>query len=122
MPHHGNWAAAGVPRRAEEHCTNFRTVTETWHKGTLDGAYAATAVEPDNVTLPVLKRAEDGTGWVARVVEVAGKTTDARIRIEGIRRGWEGRVGPFEVKTLLFPDVATSAAVETDIPELNPTE
>ena len=44
------------------------------------------------------------------------------IRIEGIRRGWEGRVGPFEVKTLLFPDVATSAAVETDIPELNPTE
>ncbi len=122
VPHEGNWATAGVPRRAEEHCTNFRTVTETWHQGTLGRAYAATLVEPANVTLPVLKRAEDGTGWVARVVEVAGKTTDARIRIEGIQRGWEGRVGPFEVKTLLFPDAATSATVETDIPELNPTE
>ena len=122
MPHDGNWATAGVPRRAEEHCTNFRAVTETWHQGTLGRAYAATVVEPDNITLPVLKRAEDGTGWVARVVEVAGQATDARIRIEGLGRGWEGRVGPFEVKTLLFPDAATSGTVETDIPELNPTQ
>jgi alpha-mannosidase len=122
MPHDGNWAAAGVPRRAEEQCTNFRTVTETWHRGTLGGAYTATVVEPGNIMLPVLKRAEDGTGWVARIVEVAGQATDARIKIEGLRRGWEGRVGPFEVKTLLFPDAAMSETVETDIPELNPTQ
>jgi alpha-mannosidase len=122
VPHDGNWAAAGVTRRAEEHCTNFRTVTETWHRGTLGRAYAATVVEPENITLPVLKRAEDGTGWVARIVEVAGQAADARIRIEGLGRGWEGRVGPFEVKTLLFPDAATSETVETDIPELTPTQ
>ena len=122
VPHNGNWAAAGVPRRAEEHCTNFRTVTETWHQGTLGGAYAATAVEPDNRNPPGAQACRGRHRVGGAVVEVAGKTTDARIRIEGIRRGWEGRVGPFEVKTLLFPDAATSAAVETDIPELNPTE
>ncbi len=56
--------------------------------------------------VPVLKRAEDGTGWVARVVEVAGQRTEAEFTVDGLGRAWRGALGPFEVKTLLFPDTA----------------
>jgi alpha-mannosidase len=120
MPHAGDWASAGVPRRAEEHCTNFRAVTETWHESALGPNYRGVTVQPDNVTVPVLKRAEDGTGWVARVVEVSGQPAQAQLTIEGLGQTWNGTLAPFEVKTLLFPDGAASGTFETDIPELHP--
>jgi alpha-mannosidase len=119
VPHEGDWAAARVPTRAEEHCTDFRVVTETWHKGTLARSYRGISVVPDNVAVPVVKRAEDGSGWVARVVEMGGKPTEARLKVEGLRHEWQVSVGPFEVKTLLVPDDARSEIVETDIPELH---
>ncbi len=123
LPHTGDWASAQVPRRAEEHCTNFRAVTETWHKATpertyLGPNYRGIVVEPHHVTVPVVKRAEDGTGWVARVVEVAGQRAEARFTVEGLGRAWTGALGPFEVKTLLFPDAPGSEPIEMDIPEL----
>ena len=38
-PHRGDWASGAVaPRRAEEHCTSFPLVTETWHHGALGPA------------------------------------------------------------------------------------
>lgn len=70
------------------------------------------------MTVPALKRAEDGTGWVARVVEAAGRPTQTQFTVEGLERGWRGTLGPFEVKTLLFPDAAGSQPIEIDIPEL----
>jgi alpha-mannosidase len=121
LPHGGDWASAQIPRRAEEHCTDFRFVTETWHKagpGHLGPNYRGIVVEPDNVMVPVLKRAEDGTGWVARVVEVAGQRTEAEFTVDGLGRAWRGTLGPFEVKTLLFPDTAGSEPIEMDIAEL----
>jgi alpha-mannosidase len=120
VPHTGDWASACIPQRAEELCTTFRAVTETWHQGALPGHFQGVSVEPGNAVVPVLKRAEDGTGWVARVVEVAGQPTEAQCTIEGLRRAWRGALGPFEVKTVFFPDSAGSEAVETDIPELHP--
>jgi alpha-mannosidase len=119
LPHAGNWADAGVPRKAEELCTTFRSVTETWHQGTLPAHFKGMTVEPDNVSVPVLKRAEDGSGWVARMVETAGKPAQAMLTVEGVGRPWTGAFRPFEVKTLLFPDGAGSGTVETDIPELH---
>ncbi len=120
LPHAGDWASARIPQRAEEHCTDFRAVTETWHTGPLGSNYRGTAVAPDNVAVPVVKRAEDGSGWVARVVEMAGKRSQAQLTIEGLGREWKGTLGPFEVKTLLFPDGTGSEVIETDIPELQP--
>ena len=120
LPHVGDWASARIPQRAEEHCTDFRAVTETWHTGPLGSNYRGTAVAPDNVAVPVLKRAEDGSGWVARVVEMVGKRSQAQLTIEGLGREWKGTLGPFEVKTLLFPDGTGSEVIETDIPELQP--
>ena len=120
LPHVGDWASARIPQRAEEHCTDFRAVTETWHTGPLGSNYRGTAVAPDNVAVPVLKRAEDGSGWVARVVELVGKRSQAQLTIEGVGREWKGTLGPFEVKTLLFPDGSGSEVIETDIPELQP--
>ena len=36
--------APGYRQRAEEHCTDFRAVTETWHTGPLGSNYRGTAV------------------------------------------------------------------------------
>jgi alpha-mannosidase len=120
LPHAGDWAGAGIPQRAEELCTTFRAVTETWHHGPLPTHFKGMTVEPDNVSVPALKRAEDGSGWVARVIETAGRPTQAMLTIEGLGQPWTGAFRPFEVKTLLFPDGAGSEMIETDIPELHP--
>ena len=118
MPHSRDWVAGRVPLRAEEHCARFRVVTETWHKGSLPPSRGSVSIEPGNVAVPVLKRAEDGSGWVARVVELAGRPAEARLKVEGLAAAWEGKLGPFEVKTLLIRDGAHPEMVETDIPEL----
>jgi alpha-mannosidase len=118
-PHTGDWASGAVaPRRAEEHCTIFPLVTETWHRGALPRAASFVEVTPATVTVPVVKRAEDGSGWVFRLVEVAGRPATVKLKVKQLDREWQGELGPFEVKTLLFPDSAATSAYEVDIPEL----
>jgi alpha-mannosidase len=118
-PHTGDWASGAVaPRRAEEHCTIFPLVTETWHRGALPRAASFVEVAPATVTVPVVKRAEDGSGWVVRLVEVAGRPATVKLNVKQLDREWQGELGPFEVKTLLFPDSAATSAYEVDIPEL----
>lgn len=118
VPHTGDWAEAGLPRHAEQHCGNFPVVTETWHRGTLPTSERFIEVEPDSVAVAVVKRAEDGSGWVVRVVETAGSRSVARVNLSRLARSWQGVVGPFEVKTLLLPDDPVRGPVEVDTPEL----
>jgi alpha-mannosidase len=119
VPHRGDWSSgASAPRRAEEHCTSFPVVTETWHHGVLPRAERFVEATPATVMVPVVKRAEDGTGWVVRIVEAAGRGATVRLSIKRLHREWQGELGPFEVKTLIFPDDAVSEPGEVDIPEL----
>ncbi len=122
VPHRGSWAEAGVARRAEEHCTTFPIVSETWHTGPLPGSEQFVDVEPENVSVSVIKRAEDGSGLVLRVVELSGRRAPARVAIGRLGRAWQGSLVPYEVKTLLFPDDPAQNVVEVDIAELAPID
>jgi alpha-mannosidase len=118
LPHSGSWAEAGVPRAAVELCTAFPAVTETWHHGPLPARLSAIEVVPSQVSVQVVKRSEDGTGWVLRLWETGGVACEARVHIPALGQTWAGMMGADEVKTLLFPDDRARPITEVDIPEL----
>jgi alpha-mannosidase len=116
---HNERASGGVGLRlSAEHITRLPIVSETWHRGALGASGSAMAVEPSNVVASVLKRAEDGSGWVVRLSEVAGEPTEARISIDRLGRSWEGDLRAYEVTTLLVPDDPAAHVREVAISEL----
>ncbi|MEC9233005.1 MAG: glycosyl hydrolase-related protein [Planctomycetota bacterium] len=75
MPHEGDWRTAGVWEEAERLLRPARTMTANAGRsgaaGTrwscLEGLGSAAGIE-----LSALKEAEDGSGWIVRVVEMRG--------------------------------------------------
>jgi len=118
LPHPGTWADAQVSRVADEQRTEFPAVLDTWHPGTLGPEAGALDVEGDSVVVPVVKRAETGTGTVLRVWEVAGRRSAARVTLRGTDRSWTGELGPHEVRTIYVPDDPDEPVRRVDIPEL----
>jgi len=118
LPHSGSWAEARIPRAALEHCTAFAAVTETWHHGPLPARLSALDVMPSQVAVPVVKRSEDGTGWVLRLWETGGGACEASVHIPALGQTWAGTMRAHEVKTLLFPDDRARPITEVNIPEL----
>ena len=122
FPHPGPAHAAQVPRLAAEHAARLPVVLDTWHTGRLGPEGSAARIDGDGVVVPVLKRAEDGGGTVARLWEVAGATTRVRLSIggpSGPPASWDGELRPHQVRTIFLPDGDTSAAREVGIPELD---
>ena len=108
VPHPGPADAAQLPRRAAEHRIELPVVLDTWHRGRLGPEGSAAHIEAGGVIMPVLKRAEDGGGTVARLWEVAGQHERVRLDIgspgTGLLPVWEGELGPHEVRTIFVPD------------------
>ncbi len=107
------------PRQAERHTTRFPHVSETWHRGPLGASAAAIDVTPAHVSVPVVKRAEDGGGWVLRVCELAGRATVARIALPFLDRAWTGQLRAFDVVTLFVPDTPDAEVREVALTELD---
>jgi alpha-mannosidase len=114
-------AAAGDagPRQAERHTTRFPRVSETWHRGGLGASVAGIDVAPGHVSVPVVKRAEDGGGWVLRICELAGRATAARVALPFLDRGWAGHLRPFDVVTVFVPDAPDAEVHEISLTELD---
>jgi alpha-mannosidase len=117
-PHLGTWADAQVTRMAEEHRVNLPAVIDTWHRGRLGSEASAIEVEGDSVVVPVVKRAEMGSGTVLRVWEVSGKRSRARVTVPAASRSWVGDLGPHQVRTLFVADDPGIPVRDLDIPEL----
>ena len=120
-PHAGDWRAAGIDRRAAEYNVPLLAATESSHMGPLGRAASFAGVEPVNVQLTWVKRAEDGDRWVLRLVEWHGRATEATVTLRcATARAWRanmledpgapvaaeaGRIRvplrPFEITTLL---------------------
>jgi alpha-mannosidase len=105
-------------RQADVHTTVFPSVTETWHPGPLGRESSAVAVTPEHVSVPVLKRAEAGGGWVLRVCEQAGRPAATSITLPFAGRTWAGPLRPYDVVTLLVPDRADQPVREIALTEL----
>jgi alpha-mannosidase len=117
-PHQGTWAEAQVARMAEEHRVEFPVVIDTWHGGRLGSETSAIEVEGDSVVVPVVKRAETGTGTVLRVWEVSGSHSRAQVSLPSYGRSWVGDLGPHQVRTLFVSDDPQMPVRDIDIPEL----
>jgi alpha-mannosidase len=111
-------AGAGA-QQADVHAATFPYVTETWHPGPLGGESSAVTVTPDHVSVPVLKRAEAGGGWVLRVCEQAGLAAAATITLPQAARVWTGPLRPYDVVTLFVPDQPGQPIREVALTELD---
>ncbi len=123
VPHRGPAQAAQLPRHAAEHRVELPVVLDTWHDGRLGPEGTAAHIEAGGVVMPVLKRAEDGGGTVARLWEVAGRRE--RVRLSLGSGGsvpvpvWEDELRPHEVRTIFIPDNDPARPRTVDIPELD---
>ncbi len=75
-------------------------VMETHHGGTLPPMYEGIRLSADNVLAAALKTAEDGDGFVLRLVETAGKAVDCDVDLPPLGRRFTVSLRPQEIKTL----------------------
>jgi alpha-mannosidase len=88
-PHSGDWKAAETERRGFELNYPLISVTTQPHQGVLPASHSLVQIEPGNVILTAVKKAEDSAALVFRFFEFEGKAGEVRLH---------------------FPEAATQAA------------
>jgi alpha-mannosidase len=81
FPHPGSWQGAGVVRQGYELNTPLIAVLDAPHGGDLPAAYSFVQVQPANVIMTVLKKAEDSNSLVMRCYEAEGKAGVTRVTL-----------------------------------------
>jgi alpha-mannosidase len=89
VPHAGDWRTGQTVRRAFELNEPLVAVVVAPHTGQLPAQRSFASLEPGNLVLTALKRAEDGRGMIARFYEAEGKDCTAVLRVQGARRAIE---------------------------------
>ena len=79
-PHRGDWKAGETERRGYELNFPLIPVTAQPHAGILPASQSLVQIEPGNVILTAVKKAEDSDALVFRFFEFEGKTADVRLR------------------------------------------
>jgi alpha-mannosidase len=72
-PHAGTWKDAMTVRRGFEYNYPLQAVATTAHAGSLPAEHSFASVEPKNVVLTAVKKAEDAKGLILRCYEWEGK-------------------------------------------------
>lgn len=80
-PHAGSWKEAGTVRKGWEYNYPLAAEIASTHGGSLPAAHSFVAVEPENVVLTAVKKAEDSNSLILRVYEWAGKTATAQFHV-----------------------------------------
>lgn len=80
-PHPGTWKDAMTVRHGFEYNYPLQAVPATEHSGSLPAEHSFASVEPDNVVLTAVKKAEDAKGLIFRVYEWAGKTATVEFHV-----------------------------------------
>jgi alpha-mannosidase len=80
-PHAGTWKDALTVRHGYEYNYPLTAVVTTAHAGALPAEHSFASVEPENVVLTAVKKAEDANGLIFRVYEWAGKETTAEFHV-----------------------------------------
>jgi alpha-mannosidase len=79
-PHRGDWKAGETERRGYELNFPLIPVTAQPHAGILPASRSLVQIEPGNVILTAVKKAEDSDALVFRFFEFEGKAADVRLR------------------------------------------
>jgi alpha-mannosidase len=80
-PHAGTWKEANTVRRGYEYNYPLTAVVTTAHPGSLPPSHSFASVEPENVVLTAVKKAEDADGLIFRVYEWAGKESTVSFHV-----------------------------------------
>ncbi len=80
-PHAGTWKDALTVRHGYEYNYPLTAVATTAHAGTLPSEHSFVMVEPENVVLTAVKKAEDANGLILRVYEWAGKDATVEFHV-----------------------------------------
>ncbi|MFC4454214.1 alpha-mannosidase [Deinococcus sonorensis] len=104
VPHTGTWREAGLPRLTATLTERPVMLPETYHQGPLQPADSWMTAEPDSVMVTVVKRAEDGQGYVLRLQETHGLKVEARLTLPFLKRELRLPLGPYELSTVYVPD------------------
>ena len=80
-PHAGTWQQAMTVRHGFEYNYPLQAVVTTAHPGTLPASHSFVSVNPDNVVLTAIKKAEDTNGLIFRVYEWAGKAATVEFHV-----------------------------------------
>jgi alpha-mannosidase len=118
LPHLGSWEKAGAVQRAAELNQPPIPLLETYHpEGKLPLSDSFLSVESDHVQASALKKAEDGQGWVLRLVETSGEAGRVRLCLNAWQRSWEVDFVPSEIKTFYIPADPDLPVHETNLLE-----
>jgi len=79
-PHAGDWKSAGTERRGYELNFPLIPVTAASHEGIFPPARSLVSIEPGNVILTAIKKAEEGQALVFRFFEFEGKGGNIHLR------------------------------------------
>ncbi|MCL5005492.1 MAG: glycosyl hydrolase-related protein, partial [Acidobacteria bacterium] len=77
VPHRGAWQDDNATRRGVDFNAPFLVRLEPSHAGELSDTYSALNIEPANIMVESLKKAEDSNDYVVRIYETDGKNTEA---------------------------------------------
>ena len=89
-PHAGTWNAAATPQRGYELNYPLIAKVELAHAGPLGSQHSFVQLEPGNLIMTAVKKAEDDDGLVLRFYEWAGKPATAKLTLpEGATRAVE---------------------------------
>jgi alpha-mannosidase len=80
-PHRSDFKAALTVRKAYEFNYPLVPLIEPSHRGELPKAYSFVSVQPDNVILAVIKKAEESDDIIMRFYETLGKDAKVVIRL-----------------------------------------
>jgi alpha-mannosidase len=109
-PHCSDFREALTVRRAYEFNYPLVPLIEPGHEGVLPKIHSFVSVQPENIVLTVIKKAEDSDNVILRLYETLGKDTKAVIHVaEGYKRA---------VETDLLENELTEIAIQRGIIEV----
>jgi len=111
-PHTGDWTSADSPLKGAEYNDPVMVFPATAHKGKLGKNHSFFSAGPDNVVISTIKRAEDGKGFVIRLVETSGKDTTAVINLPAKPK----KVSETNLVERELGDIATPASTKFSVP------
>ena len=79
-PHAGTWQTARTVREGYQLNYGLQARQVSGHEGTLGAEHSFVQIEPANVVLTALKKAEDGDDLILRFYEWAGKESEVKIQ------------------------------------------
>jgi len=80
-PHGGDWKQALTVRHGYEYNYRLHATQVQAHTGSLPAEYSYVSVQPENVVLTALKKAEDSDALIFRVYEWAGKAGEVKFHV-----------------------------------------